>query len=306
MSSSEPSTASQSGIRITLTGLGVNLLLMASKIIVGLLTGSVGLVADGIHSGSDMATDLTVIGGIHLGGRQADSRHPYGHGRLETLSGGVVAGVLIAVGLYLTWSASSALYRGVESFPGVPVIVVAFVSIVLKEWMYRRTIHVAQAASSPALYANAWHHRSDALSSLAVLIGGAVSVAGWGHADQIAGIIVGLMVAMAGGRTLLTVFHELVEGGLNDTELEGVRTAIRSVPGVISCHDLRSRTVGRERFVDLHLLVDEALSLKEAHRISMNVEAAVQAAFPVPMNLTVHVEPDTEDLSGHHRKLDVS
>ncbi len=300
MDSSEPHTASESGIRITLTGLGVNVLLLVSKIAVGLLTGSVSLVADGIHSASDMATDLTVIGGIRLGGRQADSRHPYGHGRLETLSGGIVAGVLIAVGLYITWSAGSALYRNIESFPGIPVIAVAVVSIVVKEWMYRRTVRVAVAAGSPALHANAWHHRSDALSSLAVLIGGAVSLAGWGHADQVAGIIVGLMVAMAGGQTLFGVFHELVEGGLSDTELDGIRVAIRGVPGVIGCHELRSRTVGRERFVDLHLLVDESLSLKEAHRISMDVEAAVQAAFSVPMNLTVHVEPDADELADHH------
>ncbi len=301
MDSSEPHAASESGIRITLTGLGVNILLLVSKIIVGILTGSVGLVADGIHSASDMATDLTVIGGIRLGGRQPDSRHPYGHGRLETLSGGIVSGVLIAVGLYLTWSASSSLYRNIESFPGIPVIAVALVSIVLKEWMYRRTVRVARVAASPALHANAWHHRSDALSSLAVLIGGAVSMAGWGHADQVAGIIVGLMVSMAGGRTLFAVFHELIEGGLSDAELNGIRAAIRGVPGAIGCHELRSRTVGREKFVDLHLLVHESLSLKEAHRISMDVEAAVQAAFSVPMNLTVHVEPDTDELVDHHR-----
>lgn len=302
MTSSEPNRASQSGIQITLIGLVINVFLLVSKVIVGLVTGSVGLVADGIHSGSDMATDLTVIGGIRLGGRRADSRHPYGHGRLETLSGGVVAGVLIAVGLYITWNASSALYRNIEAFPGIPVIAVALVSIVLKEWMYRRTVRVARAAASPALHANAWHHRSDALSSLAVLIGGAGALAGWGHADQVAGIIVGLMVTMAGGQTLFTVFHELVEGGLSDAELQDVRAAVRSVPGVSDCHELRSRTVGREKFVDLHLLVDETLSLKEAHRISMEVESAVQAAFSVPMNLTVHVEPDTDDLADHHRE----
>ena len=301
MRSSKPSAASQSGIRITLIGLAINLFLLGSKIVVGLVTGSIGLVADGIHSGSDMATDLTVIGGIRLGARRADSRHPYGHGRLETLSGGVVAGVLIAVGLYITWNASSSLYRNIESFPGVPVIAVAFVSIVLKEWMYRRTVRVARIAASPALHANAWHHRSDALSSLAVLIGGGISLAGWGHADQVAGIIVGLMVAMAGGQTLFTVFHELVEGGLSDAELQDIRIAIRNVAGVNDCHELRSRTVGREKFVDLHLLVDETLSLKEAHRISMEVESAVQAAFSVPMNLTVHVEPDTAELAEHHR-----
>lgn len=302
MASSEPSSASQSGIRITLSGLGVNILLLVSKIVVGMLTGSVGLVADGIHSGSDMATDLTVIGGIRLGGRRADLRHPYGHGRLETLSGGVVAGVLMAIGLYITWNASSALYQHVESFPGIPVIAVALVSIILKERMYRQTVRVARIAASPALYANAWHHRSDAMSSLAVLIGGAVSLAGWGHADQVAGIIVGLMVAMAGGQTLFTVFHELVEGGLSDAELQDIRAAVRSVPGVSDCHELRSRTVGREKFVDLHLLVNESLSLKEAHRISMDVEAAVQAAFSVPMNLTVHVEPDADELAGHHQE----
>ena len=162
---------SDAGDRVTLLGILWNVVLFVVKLVVGLLTGSAGLIADGIHSASDMATDIAVLGGMHMARRKADENHPYGHGRFETLSGGIVAGVLILVGAFLAWEGIVALYRGEHSFPGAGVIGVALVSIVVKEWMYRRTARIARDTGSAALQANAWHHRSDALSSIAVLSG---------------------------------------------------------------------------------------------------------------------------------------
>ncbi|MCK4571111.1 cation transporter [Candidatus Bipolaricaulota bacterium] len=283
------------GDRITLIGMIGNILLLGLKLLFGFISGSAGLIADGIHSASDMATDLAVLGGMHLGRRAADAEHPYGHGRFETLAGGIVAGILILVGGFIAWEAVAALQSGVVNFPGIPVLVIAIISIVVKEWLYRRTIRVARDVNSAALHANAWHHRSDALSSIAVLAGGIGGLAGWGQADHFAGLIVGLMVIAAGGRTLAVVLHELTEGGLSRDEVKKIESAIESVEGTREWHYLRTRRVGRETFIDVHVLVDPGLSIVDAHRISTDVEEALHRACNRPANVTVHIEPDLED-----------
>jgi len=284
--------SSDPGDRVTLLGIVGNVLLLAAKLVIGFLTGSAGLIADGVHSGSDMATDVAVLGGMHLARRKADADHPYGHGRYETLAGGLVAGALILVGLFITWEGISALRTGAMVFPGAPVIVVAIVSIFVKEWLYKRTVRVARDVNSAALHANAWHHRSDALSSIAVLLGGIGGLAGWGQADSLAALIVGLMVAAAGGRTLLRVLHELTEGGVSAAERIVFEAAISAVPDARSWHRLRTRRVGRETFVDVHVLVDEFLSIVDAHRVASEVEDAIHRAWHRPVNVTVHIEPD--------------
>jgi len=300
--SAEDHTGTDSGIRVTFVGILINILLLIAKLLSGLLTGSVALIADGIHSGSDLATDLAVLGGIRLGARHPDARHPYGHGRFETLAGGLVAGALMLVGLYIAWEAGTALYAREHVQPGVVVLVVAGLSILTKEWIYRRTVRVAREVGSAALHANAWHHRSDALSSVAVLLGGAGGLAGLGYADQVAGIVVGLMVVASGGKTFLNVLHELTEGGLSTREVAMIDAAVVGVAGVRQFHQLRTRRVGREIFADLHVLVEPGLSLLDSHNISMAVEEAVQEACRRPVNVTVHVEPDTPDLDTHHQE----
>jgi len=295
-----PRTTRDEGDCVTFLGIAGNILLLVAKLVVGLLTGSAGLVADGVHSASDMATDLAVLGGMHLARREADAEHPYGHGRYETLAGGVVAGVLIIVGGLLAWEALGALRAGEMRFPGLPVIGVALLSIVMKEWLYWKTIRVAKAVDSAALHANAWHHRSDALSSIAVLLGGFGGLLGWGQADSLAGLVVGLMVAVAGGRTFLHVFHELTEGGVSHSERKAIEATIGKVSGVRSWHKLRTRRVGRETFVDVHVLVEPRLSIVDAHEISTAVEQAIHREWRRPVNVTVHVEPceETRPCSG--------
>jgi len=282
------------GDRVTLLGILGNVVLFVVKLAVGLLTGSAGLVADGIHSASDMATDLAVLGGMHLARREADETHPYGHGRFETLAGGIVAGALILVGAFIAWEGMSALFAGKESFPGIGVVAVAGVSIVVKEWLYRRTARVAREVGSAALQANAWHHRSDALSSIAVLAGGIGGLVGFGHADHLAAVIVGLMVVTAGGKTLLAVLHELTEGGLGKDEVARIRRAIERVDGTRGWHHLRTRRVGRETFVELHVLVDPTLSVVDGHHIATGVEEAIHATCSQPVRVMVHVEPNVD------------
>jgi len=287
------------GDRITVLGILWNVLLLVLKLVVGLLTGSAGLVADGIHSASDMATDLAVLGGMQIARREPDERHPYGHGRFETLAGGVVAGALILVGAFLAWEAIGSLRAGNESFPGLSVIGVAMASLLAKEWLYRRTIRVARDVSSAALHANAWHHRSDALSSVAVLLGGIGGLIGWGQADHLAGLVVGLMVIVAGGRTLLSVMHELTEGGLGREETARIRAAVESVEGTCGWHHLRTRSVGRQTFVELHVLVDSELSIVDAHHIATDVEEAIHRTCSRPVQVMVHIEPDVDQCARH-------
>jgi cation diffusion facilitator family transporter len=279
------------GARITLVGIVVNLGLLVVKLIAGLLIGSAGLIADALHSGSDTATDLAVLGGMHLARRRPDPRHPYGHGRFETLAGGAVAGALIVVGLYLAWEGVDALRGGSPSFPGPWLIAVALLSIVVKEALYRRTAAAARALGSAALHANAWHHRSDALSSVAILAGGIGALVGWGYADSLAAMVVGLMVASAGVRTLLRVAHELSEGGLGGAELLRIEAALRGVEGVLSWHQLRGRRVGRESFLDVHVQVDPRLSVVAGHRIATRAEEVIRGTSERPINVLVHIEP---------------
>ncbi len=287
------------GTQITLIGAGVNIGLIAVKLTGGILTSSIALIGDGIHSISDLATDLTVLAGIRLGARKADTSHAYGHGRYETLAGGVVALVLIVVGAYIAWDGGMALYNNHVSYPGWAVVVIAAGAIAAKEWIARRTLRIAEAVRSPALHANAWHHRSDALSSVAVLLGGIGGLLGWGHADQVAGMIVGGMVIAAGIRTVGTVVHELLEGSLSRAELRLIQRALEEVPRVRGWHKLRTRRVGRNVFIDLHVLVDPHISVLEGHRISMEVERAIKAAVSQPANVLVHVEPDIPELAAH-------
>ena len=287
------------GTRVTLVGAGVNIGLIVVKLTGGIITGSIALIGDGIHSLSDLATDVTVLAGIRLGARKADTTHAYGHGRYETLAGGFVALVLILVGIYIAGDAGVALYHNHMSYPGAAVVIIAAGAIAVKEWIARRTLRVAAAVRSPALRANAWHHRSDALSSVAVLFGGIGSMLGWGHADQVAGVIVGGMVIAAGISTVGTVVHELLEGGLSPVELEAINRAVAQVPQVQGWHKLRTRRVGRKVFIDLHVLVDPQISVLEGHRISIAVERAVKAVLSQSANVLVHIEPNIPELAAH-------
>ena len=299
--SGKTQSRSNSGVHVTLIGMAINVALVIAKLFAGIFAGSIALIADGIHSGSDLATDLAVLGGIRLSTKPADPDHPYGHGRYETLAGGLVAGALILVGMYIAWEAGSALYADRMTYPGIPVIIVAIASILSKEWIYRRTIRVARCLQSTALHANAWHHRSDALSSVAVLFGGIGGLIGWGHADQMAGIVVGAMVVAVGAKTVRDVLHELLEGSLSNAEIEAIREAVECIADVRSFHKLRARSVGREGFIDLHVLVDPQLSLIKAHEVSMMVEDEVRFVCDRPVNVTVHIEPDAPELADHNR-----
>jgi len=279
------------GMRVTVVGLCVNVFLLVLKLVVGILVGSAALIADAAHSFSDLLTDFVAMLGIRLSVRPADESHQYGHGRFETIAASVIGMALVAAGVLIAWDAGLSLYRQEHVVPGYPVVVVAAVSIGLKEWLYQATRRVARRVKSPALSANAWHHRSDALSSVAVLIGGIAGLFGWGHGDQVAAIAVGAMVGVVGLSSLWKVFLELTEGSISAEERGTIAKAIESVPGVRGWYRLRTRLVGREVFMDVSVVVDDRLLVGESHAICTAVEEAIDGALDRPVSVVVHCEP---------------
>lgn len=292
MNNAELETSNRQIKSVTNLGIVVNIVLFALKLVVGLLGGSMALVADGIHSLSDMTTDLAVLLGVHLGSKQPDESHPYGHGRAETFAAGFIALVLVSVGAVMIYRAAIEIAHGHRAAPGVAVLIVAIISIVAKEIIYKLTKRVAVKSHSPALYANAWHHRSDALSSVAVAIGFVSLRLGFKYGDQIATVAVGLMIVLVAVRVIGDCLRELTESAVDPATMEHIKGVIAANGQIRQWHRLRTRMVGREVFLDLHILVDPALNVAAAHEIATSLETALQEQISRPVNIVVHVEPD--------------
>lgn len=276
---------------ITLWGVLVNILLMAVKIFSGMLIRSTALVADGFHSLSDLATDFVVLAGARLSSRPPDEAHPYGHKRFETLATQIVGLILLIVGFGFIWKASAAVFRGEENFPGGIMLVVAGLSVVAKEVLFILTRKISRETHSTALYANAWHHRSDSLSSLAVLIGGVASLLGWGYADNVATIVVGLMIIGVAGKILYEGLIEITEHSADKESIEKISRVLSTEQDVLDWHALRTRRVGGELFVDLHVLVDPEISVRDSHVICERVEEKIERELTKPVNVLIHIEP---------------
>ncbi len=281
---------------VTYLGIVINVVLTVIKVAIGLLSGSLALLADGIHSLSDIATDAVVLLGLRLSSKKPDQSHPYGHGRAETFSGGLLALILIVVGGAMIYYAALAIARDEITTPRLEVLIAAIFSIAAKEWLYRVTKKAAIRSNSPALYANAWHHRSDALSSVAVVIGFISLKFGFSHGDETAAIAVGLMIIFVGVRVIGDCLRELTESAIDADTIEHIKQIINSDSSIRHWHKLRTRTVGREVFLDLHILVDPELNIAAAHEITESLENALDEEISRPVNITVHIEPDTPEL----------
>jgi cation diffusion facilitator family transporter len=276
---------------ITKIGIVCNLVLTIAKIIIGFWASSIALLADGLHSFSDIATDFVVLLGIHYGSKAPDKKHQYGHGRLETFASGVIATVLVVVGGAMIYSAAINITESKHINPSKAVIFVAFISILAKELLYQATRKVAIKSHSTATYANAWHHRSDALSSVAVVIGHASMYFGFEYGDHIAAVGVGLMIIFVGVQILGQFLREVTETSVDENTINLITKIINSNSSIRDWHKLRTRTVGRELFLDLHILVDPSLSISAAHDISEKLENAIHEQIHRPVNIMVHIEP---------------
>ena len=281
---------------VTYIGAAINAGLSVLKVVIGVLVSSLSLVADGLHSLSDLATDAAVLLGLRLGSKRPDRCHPYGHGRIETFSAGIVALVLIVVGAAMVYYATAAIADNKPATPNIAVLFVAAISIVAKEWLYRMTRKAAIRSHSAALYANAWHHRSDALSSVAVIIGFIALELGFEHGDQLAAIAVGLMIIWVGVKIINDSLRELTEGSVDPETISRVEEIINADGAIRHWHQLRTRTVGRELFLDVHILVDPQLNVAAAHEIAEGLERTLDEQITRPVNITVHIEPDIPSL----------
>jgi len=278
--------------RITLWGSFVNIVLSALKIVVGVLIHSSALIVDGVHSLSDLATDVLVLVGVKLAQRPPDRNHPYGHYKIETIFSQLLALLLTGLGIGFIYFSVRTIWLKKPVFPGPLMILIAGISLVAKEILYLRTKKVAKRTHSSALFANAWHHRSDAWSSLSVCIGGIASVLGWGYADQVATIVIGLMIIYVSGKIVYQGLIELIEHSVDEESLQAIEKVLDSETTIAGWHALRSRKSAGEIFLDVHIKVDPHLTVEESHEITQQIEEKIKNKLSRPVNILIHVDPD--------------
>jgi len=275
-----------------------NALLMIIKIIVGVIGHSHALVADGIHSFSDLITDALIYFASLFGNRAADAEHPYGHARIETAATVGLALMVILAGLGIAAdSGYDLLFEKHFATPDKFVLLVAAISIVANEWLYRFTIKIGNKIDSNLLRANAWHNRSDAASSLVVLLGVTGALLGFPYLDTVAAIIVGLMIVRMGWGFGWKSICELIDTGAEDADLQEIRAIISDIPGIISIHQLRTRSMGGKLFADIHVLVAPYLSVSEGHYIGEQVIFKLKKKFNKIIDITIHVDPENDEVA---------
>ena len=278
--------------RVVYLGLIINIVLIIAKLAGGILVSSLALIADGIHSLTDLITDLIVLWGLKLAARPADSNHPYGHGKLETLASLMVAVILLAVSLGIMKKAFLCLLHGAPHPIDLRwVLAIALISVALKEFIYQKTITLAKRLHSPALNANAWHHRSDALSSLVVLVGAGAGWLGWSGGDLAAGLVVGGMIAFVALKMGYQGLGQLLEEAASPAIQLEIETTLNQFPDILSWHYLRTRRLGREVFLDVHVLVPGEMSVTTSHELAHRLEAFLKETLPYSLNIIIHIEP---------------
>jgi cation diffusion facilitator family transporter len=277
--------------RSTWVSVAVNVVLTTIQILVGVMAKSQALIADGIHSLSDLVADFVVLFASHHSKKDADEDHPYGHQRFETAASLVLGVLLLAVGVGMLWSAVRKL-ESPETVPQVHVIAlwVAGAALVSKELLFRYMLAVAKQVKSGMLVANAWHARSDAASSLVVGLGIVGNLAGYPILDPIAASIVGFMVAKMGWGFGWDALHDLMDRAVDEQEVQAIRQTLADTPGISGVHDVRTRKMGDMIVVDAHLEVDASITVEEGHDIAVLARQRVMQRHRV-LNLMTHVDP---------------
>ncbi len=285
--------------RVTLLGSVVNLLLLVFKFVAGVLGHSAAMIADAVHSLSDFVTDLIVIVFVKISSKPEDADHAYGHGKYETLASCIIGLALIVVGVMMGYNATvkivDVVRNGTElASPGIIALAAAVLSIVLKEWMFRITRKVAREVDSPAVEANAWHHRSDALSSVgtAIGIGGAVLLGSkWAVLDPIAALVVSVFIVVQAAKILSDAIGQLMEKSLPRDVEQRICEIVYEEEGTSDIHHLRTRKIGSQISIELHVRMNGSLTLREVHGKSIAIEKRLRAAFGDSTYINLHVEP---------------
>lgn len=285
--------------RVTLLGSVVNLLLLVFKFVAGVLGHSAAMIADAVHSLSDFVTDLIVIVFVKISSKPEDADHAYGHGKYETLASCIIGLALIVVGVMMGYNAMvkivDVVKNGTElARPGIIALAAAVLSIVLKEWMFHLTRKVAREVDSPAVEANAWHHRSDALSSVgtAIGIGGAVLLGSkWAVLDPIAALVVSVFIVVQAAKILSDAIGQLMEKSLPRDVEQRICEIVYEEEGTSDIHHLRTRKIGSQISIELHVRMNGYLTLREVHDKSIAIEKRLRAAFGDSTYINLHVEP---------------
>ena len=284
--------------KVTLVGGAVNLLLLLFKFVAGIVGHSAAMLADAVHSLSDFVTDIIVLVFVSISGKPQDKSHDYGHGKYETLAMTMIGFALLAVALGILYSGVSKIVAWTQGeqlkAPGMLALWAALLSIILKEIVYRYTMVKSRQLNSPALEANAWHHRTDALSSIgtAIGIGGAILLGQrWTVLDPVASVIVGVLIVKVSFDLLRNGIGDLMERSLPDTMEEEMLKLVASLPGIVEPHDLRTRRIGNHYAIELHIRMDGDITLRQAHDKASEVEDLLRERYGSETHIAVHVEP---------------
>lgn len=282
--------------RVTIIGMILDAFLGIIKVIGGALFHSQALLVDGIHSFTDVASDLVVLGAMKLSRQEPDDNHPYGHQRIETFGTLVLGSILIAVGAALAWENTLRLFEdSIDTIPQWPVLVAAAISVVSKEWIFRYTRHVGQAIRSDLIVANAWHSRTDAFSSIVVLVSTAGAMLGFLWLDLLAAVVVAGIIIHIGWKFTWDSVQELVDTGLSAIDTDMLKTIARNTEGVLNVHELRSRRMGQDILLDIHLVVRPEISVSEGHQIGMQVVAGMRDALENILDINFHIDAENDE-----------
>jgi len=290
------SGSASTGSKVTLVGVLVNTFLILLKLVTGIFGSSQALIADAVHSFSDLFTDAVVLIGLKISNKPPDKTHHFGHARIETLASFIVGMVLIGTALYLGIEASLTIYRHTEYHPTGLALFGAGVSIILKEVLYHYTIRTGRRIKSQLIVANAWHHRSDALSSVAVFIGvaGTQINPSWHILDAFAALLVSFFIVKVGLEILRDALREFTDTAPKPEIIRKIQQCALSVKGVVGTHDLRVRTSGGQYQMEIHIVVDGQLTVLEGHKIAEAVEGCLVEDVGNFDSITVHVDPAIE------------
>ena len=295
---SEKSSREKGIYKVTIVGSIVNFLLLVFKFFAGIAGHSAAMLADAVHSLSDFITDIVVIVFVRIAGKPEDKGHDYGHGKYETLATAIIGLLLLCVGFGIFWNGASSIYTflrgGQLESPGVVALVAALVSIVSKEILYQYTVIQGKKLNSQAVIANAWHHRSDALSSIgtAIGIGGAILLGDhWRVLDPVAAVVVSFFIMKVSVRLLIPCVDELLEKSLPEDVEKEIEQTVLSFPGVSQPHHLRTRRIGNYYAIELHVRMDGKITLEEAHSTANAIENKLKEMFGKGTHVGIHVEP---------------
>ncbi len=284
-------------INVSILSIVANALLIAIKAVAGILGQSYALIADSVHSLSDLVSDIIVIAGIKMSNIPKDKNHPYGHGKIENYTAHVVGIILTVIGILTGISAAKAIYFHTgETIPGKIALIAAGISIVVKEALYRITIKIGKKTKSQSIIANAWHHRSDALSSIAALIGVgyAILYPKMAIVDECMGLLIAVLVMRIGLSISWNALKSMIDTAPSTDVCDRIINESSKIDGVIEAHDLRARYYSNSIFVDIHITVDPDISVKEGHDIAENVEHYLKSNFEDIVDITIHIDPNDE------------